>query len=617
MGPRFGSENYTNSAYSAAVLRSDRGLSSGGIRLSAFPLAAETIRGLPGFNPASGGIGFSVARASIASTQPMMNRREIVMRLRPFVVVVGVGGLLLCGRVSAAGLDPHAAARRVDELLASERFGGSKGAPHDAVPLADEQTYLRRVSLDLTGHPPTPEETTAFALDTSPVKRTLTVDRLLADPRFGENWARYWRDVILARRTEERALLVAPALVAFLSDALNHHPHWDRIAQRFITARGDVREQGATAIFMAQMANADDSTAEISRIFLGIQIQCAQCHNHPTDRWKREQFHELAAFFPRIALQPLKQGEQRSFAVVSMDRERPNKKDKPRAGHLEPHMPDLNHPDREGKLMKPVFFVTGQTLPVGTPDAERREAIAQWITGHGDRWFAKAFVNRMWAELVGHGFYEPVDDIGPDRSCAAPHTLDYLADHFANNQYDIKWLFRVILATEAYQRESRSRFESEQAPFAASCPQRLRGDQLFNSLTEVLGIGEGPVPADNPRAAMAGPRGRVNLTFGYDPSSRRDEVAGSIPQALFLMNAPELGRALKGHDPATSLGRLLAQTPDNEFVVEELYLRSLAREPTQTEMQTCLDHLRTANRVEAFEDILWSLINSTEFLNRN
>ena len=203
--------------------------------------------------------------------------------------------------------------------------------------------------------------------------------------------------------------------------------------------------------------------------------------------------------------------------------------------------------------MKPVFFVTGQTLPVGTPDVERREAIAQWITGHGDRWFAKAFVNRMWAELVGHGFYEPVDDIGPDRSCAAPHTLDYLAEHFANNQYDIKWLFRVILATEAYQRESRSRFESEQAPFAASCPQRLRGDQLFNSLTEVLGIGEGPVPADNPRAAMAGPRGRQpHVWVRSQLASRRS--GGLNSAGVVLDECPRIGAHAQGPRPRDFVG---------------------------------------------------------------
>ncbi len=536
------------------------------------------------------------------------------------LAMIGAAVLFLAQRGAASGLDPYSAAKHVDEQLSKEFFGAAEGAAHDVTARADDQTFLRRLSLDLTGHPPTPEEITVFGLDSSPEKRSAAAERLLKNPQFGENWARYWRDVILYRRSEDRAMLVGPTVVAMLSKAFNHDPHWDKIARKFITATGDVREEGATAIIMAQMGNTEDTTAEVSRIFLGIQIQCAQCHNHPTDRWKREQFHQLAAFFPRIAVRPVKQGEERSFAVVSMDRERgkPNKVAKG-GGHLEHHMPDLNHPDEEGKLMRPVFFVTGQKLDVGTPDGERREKLAEWLTGKGNHWFAKAFVNRMWSELVGHGFYEPVDDLGPDRKGSAPHTLDYLAEQFATSHYDIKWLFRVITATEAYQRQSRSRYDSLEAPLAANCPQRLRGDQLYNSLIEVLGIDENAQPPnrDNYRAILAGPRGRLNATFGYDPSGRRDEVAGSIPQALLLMNAPELNRALTGQQPNSSLGKLLATVTDDKVVVEELYLRCLAREPKQTELQTCLDHLHTTGqRAEAFEDIMWSLINSTEFLNR-
>jgi hypothetical protein len=540
---------------------------------------------------------------------------------RRTILIVVLCLLVLAGRSTAFGLDPREAGKHADELLSKEMFGGSEGVSHDPLPRADDQTFLRRVSLDLIGHPPTAEEITAFSLDTAPDKRAKAVERLLANERFGENWARYWRDVIFYRRSEDRALIAGPAVVKMLSEAFNQDPHWDQIAQRFITATGDVRENGDTAIIMAQMANAEDTTAEISRIFLGIQIQCAQCHHHPTDRWKREQFHELAAFFPRIAVRPLKMGEQRSFEVVSMDRERGKKADKkPNRGSLEHHMPDLKHPDEEGKLMQPVFFVTGQKLPAGMSDHERREKIAGWITSRDDRWFAKAFVNRMWSELVGHGFYEPVDDMGPDRACSAPRTLDYLADHFAANQYDVKWLLRAITATEAYQRQSRSRFESDQAPFASNCPQRLRGDQLFNALIEVLGIDDAALPAQNknPRAALAGPRGQVNLTFGYDPSLRRDEIAGSIPQALFLMNGPALNRALSGRQITTSLGRLLAETTDDQAVVEELYLRCLGREATPTEIKTCLDHAHgLGNRTDAFEDILWALVNATEFLNRH
>jgi hypothetical protein len=521
--------------------------------------------------------------------------------------------------LAAAELEAHSAAKRVDELLSKELFGGSEGQAARPVPQADDPTFLRRASLDLVGAPPSPEEITAFALDTSAGKRAAAIERLLADKRFGDNWGRYWRDVIMYRRTEPRALLAAPALAEFLSESFNGLPHWDQIARAFITASGDVTENGATGLIMAQMAGTEDTTAEISRIFMGIQIQCAQCHNHPTDRWKREQFHELAAFFPRLAMRPVRvEGKRRSFAIVGDDRARGKKANNPRAATVEHYMPDLEHPEEEGKLMTPVFFVTGQKLETGASDGERREKIAQWITDRDNRWFSKAFVNRMWSELVGRGFYEPVDDIGPDRQCSAPQTLDYLSERFAGTGYDVKWLMRTIMATEAYGRESRSRADEARAPFVAACPQRLRGDQLFNALATVL---EMPEPAGREQATYrnpnAGPRGQVNQTFGYDPSVLRDEVVGSIPQALFLMNSPELARAMGGRQRATSLGRLLAEVTDDDDLVGELYLRCLAREPKQAELATCLDHVRaTEDRTEAFEDILWALVNSTEFLNR-
>lgn len=530
-----------------------------------------------------------------------------------------LGSSFLAGPTVAGGLDPQKAAQAVDERLIKEQFGGTATDNHAPAPQADDQTFLRRVSLDLVGHPPTTEELTAFSLDTSPDKRARAVERLLAKPEFGENWARYWRDVIFSRRSEDRALLATNSLVNFLTKSFNEDPHWDKIAHKFITATGDIKEEGATAIIMAQMGNAEDTTAEVSRIFLGIQLQCAQCHNHPTDRWKREQFHELAAFFPRVSVRPVRKGEQRSFAIVSMDKQGKDKAKKPRKGTLEHHMPDLNHPEKEGKLMKPVFFVTGQKLDKGKKDQERRDTLADWITSPSDRWFAKAFANRMWSELVGRGFCEPVDDLGPDRACSAPHTLDYLAEHFATSGYDVKWLMATITATEAYARQSRSRTTSEAAPFTACCTQRLRGDQLFNSLTAALGVDEGPKRPkdDNPRREAGTPRGKLNRTFEYDPSVRRDEVAGSIPQALFLMNAPELNRALNVKQGDTKLGKLLEQESKNDAVVEELYLRCLAREPHAAEVATCLEYVGTVgDRTEAFEDILWSLVNSTEFLNR-
>jgi hypothetical protein len=230
-------------------------------------------------------------------------------------------------------------------------------------------------------------------------------------------------------------------------------------------------------------------------------------------------------------------------------------------------------------------------------------------------------VNRLWSELVGHGFYEPVDDMGPDRQPIAPQAFEALSAGFIESHYDLKWLFRTITATAAYQRESRSRHDEQIAPFAANRPQRLRADQLFNTICGALDIDETalerPGPAGPARYAMAGPRGAVIRTFGYDPSVRRDEVAGSIAQALWLMNAGPVNRALRGHSADTLLGRLLHETSDDKMVLIELYLRALAREARADEIATCQQHIAaTSDRSAAFEDILWALVNSTEFLHR-
>ena len=313
---------------------------------------------------------------------------------------------------------------------------------------------------------------------------------------------------------------------ADLSEPLNKNVPWNDVAEQFITATGDVRENGATAIIMAQEGRTEETTAEVARIFLGMQIQCAQCHDHPYDRWKREDFHELAAFFPRIGVRPVQSATRRSFQVVASDRRmRIPKNDNGNRPMPEHMMPDLEDPSAPGTQMQPKFFLTTAKLPTGTLDVDRREKLALWLTGN--EWFAVAAVNRMWAELVGEGFYEPVDDIGPDREPRAPETMKLLAANFRRSGYDMKWLVETICATEAYQRQSRPRSaEEDHVPFAASVPQPLRADQLYNAVLSALDMND-EEPQEQGRGGggglyrRPGRRGQFNLTFGYDPSEPR------------------------------------------------------------------------------------------------
>ncbi|MFO0791033.1 MAG: DUF1549 domain-containing protein [Pirellulales bacterium] len=539
-----------------------------------------------------------------------------------WVLLTGVG----ISATTAWGAKPGSeeTAREVDRLLAEEVFQpDTKLAPH-----VDDAAFLRRVWLDLVGDIPTPEHITAYVLDPAADKRAKVVDELLANPQYGQNWARYWRDVVLARKIEDRAMIVANPLVTKLTDSFNENKSWAKIATEFITATGNVRENGATAIELAQDGRTEETTAEVSRIFLGIQIQCAQCHDHKTDRWKREQFHEFAAFFPRVAVRPIQSPVERSFEVISDDRPDLGRKlpadAQGRRGRGEHYMPDLQDPTAEGTKMQPKYFLTSAKLPFGSTDAERRGMAAKVIT-HSP-WFATAFVNRIWGELVGEGFYEGIDDIGPDRAPSAPKTVELLSRGFVASGYDVKWLFRTICATEAYQRESRPRREVTGTPFVATVAQPLRSDQLFNAILTALDLSEPESqvnrrgkPAEMKAAygSNATARAGFEVAFGYDPSDPRETVNASIPQALAMMNGVRINVAVRAVKNDTMLGRLLANTKDNSAVVDELYLRTLSREPTEKERGAALEFCKDAtNRSAVFEDLLWALVNSSEFSHR-
>ena len=447
-------------------------------------------------------------------------------------------------------VSPRVAAAHVDQLLGEELFT----AEVELAPLADDATFLRRIELDLVGQIPSVATVKAFLAATSGDKRQRMVSALLDDKRFGDHCAHYWCDVVLYRKIEDSAQRVQQPAIEYLSDAFNDGKGWDKIAKEMITATGRVAENGQTLLVVAQNAQTEELTAEVARIFLGVQIQCAQCHDHPTDRWTREQFHELAAFFPRVALRPEDPGDQTSLAVLVDDqargRQRPNAANG-RRGSPEHIMPDQYDPSQPGTVMRPEFFLTGDWLPTGSRDIVRRNAAADWIVD--SEWFAKAYVNRIWSELVGEGFYNPVDDLGPDRKGVALETLGYLADGFVASGYNAKWLVETIVSTDAYARESRPRRASGEVRFTANIAQPLRPDVLASVLTTALGSESDRVGGSRgARDAMAGPvrahgglPGQLSDAFGYDPSNPRDEVDATIPQALLLMNNPQLNRQLQ------------------------------------------------------------------------
>ena len=494
----------------------------------------------------------------------------------------------------------------LDSLILSA-LGGTQTAE-----IVSDERFLRRVSLDLIGRQPTPADLDAFLADASSNKRANIIDALLATEEFGRNWANYWSDTIAFRVPQpELTFLNYTLLEQWFAEKLNSGATWDAIARDLLTGTGKVAENPAATFVGFHEASPTRLAGETSRIFLGIQIGCAECHDHPFDDWKREQFHELAAFFGRA-----------SAKLPWNDSSKIEVKD---AGKGEYHMPDMADPRKKGEPMKPVFFATGGSMDVGTSDADRRSALAGWITSRDNAWFARAFVNRVWGRLMARGFVEPVDDLtGHLADSVMPDVHRALAESFAAGGYDVKALFRLVLNTQTYQRGELLAAPSDEIAFAASVPQKLSGDQVFDSLVTAIELPNVTPPAVAATNEVRFPpppkstRDLVNDAFGSDPSICKDEVCRTLSQAMLMMNNQQLQAQVNAApDSGTLLAKVLAAESDDRLAFTNLFRRVMARAPTDTEVQIALDHIGKAeSRNVAFEDLLWGLLNSAEFTTR-
>jgi hypothetical protein len=474
-------------------------------------------------------------------------------------------------------------------------------------PAADDGAFFRRACLDLTGKLPAPEEVRAFVADRHADKRARLIDRLLAGEAYAVNWGRYWRDVITYYTPASGNYLRWQLFSDWLVDQFRRNRPWDQVVTAMVTAEGVNDEVAPVNYLTAQFGNPVEIASTTSRVFLGVQIQCAQCHDAKTEPWKREQFHQLVAFFGRAKIIQHKDVDGRGtpYAIEGRD-----------TGQY--RMTDKKHPDRL-IAMRP-RFLTGEAVAMDTPDAARRSALARLLTGPRNPWFARAYVNRMWTALMGWGFYPSVNDVGSG-SPRYPDVLDLLARGWVANGYDARWLFRALANMQVYQRHFQPRPESPGRPVFAVCPHRLRPEQLFEALLKVLGFDENdhtiPAPAPSEAPAVArhtGLRHMVYQAFKIDPSLPEEEVRGTIPQALLMMNSVLVNRFTAAQGK-TFLAGALAKGMSDDDVVTGLYARTLARKPTAEELTICRRYLKkVGNRKEAFEDVYWSLVNSTEFL---
>jgi hypothetical protein len=470
-----------------------------------------------------------------------------------------------------------------------------------------DEAFLRRVTLDLTGKLPTPEEIRRFGADRASDKRERLVERLLGSEAYAVNWARYWRDALTYHTPASANYLRWALFDRWWVEQFRRNRPWDQVVTTLVTASGINDEVAPVNYLTALYGNPVEIAATTSRAFLGVQIQCAQCHDAKTEPWKREQFHGLAAFFGRARLIQHKDVDGRGtpYAIESRADGQYTMTDKRDPEHLIPMRPR---------------FLTGQSLPPESTDAERRQALARLITGPDNPWFARCYVNRMWTALMGWGFYPSVNDLGGEAKPRYPEALDALAKDWVASGHDVRWLFRTITRTEAYQRGLQApEAAGQRAP--AVCPSRLRPEQVFEALQQALGFDENnrkiPAPAPSSSPALqrhTGLRNMVYQAFKVDPSLPMREQQGTIPQVLLMMNSA-LVHVSTAAEGKTVLAELLAGGKSDEEIIAALYERVLARRPTAEERGTCLKYVRkVGDRKEALEDVIWALVNSTEFL---
>ena len=318
---------------------------------------------------------------------------------------------------------------------------------------------------------PSPKEIEAFVANPDPDKRAKQIDCLLQSEAYAVNWARYWRDTLTYHTPASGNYLRWKLFDEWMVDQFRRNRPWGEIVAALVTATGINDECAPVNYLTALYGNPVEIAATTSRVFLGVQLQCAQCHNARTEPWKREQFHELVAFFGRAKIVQHKDvtGRGTPYAIEGREDGQYRMTDKNDAKHL---------------IVMTPRFLTGEAVSLDANDTERRVALAQFLTSPKNPWFAKSYVNRMWTALMGWGFYAGVNDLGSGPAPRYPEVLDELAADWTNTGYDIRWLFRTLANSQVYQRHLQPRTHSELSATIAVCPSRLRPEQIFEALVK-------------------------------------------------------------------------------------------------------------------------------------
>ncbi len=479
---------------------------------------------------------------------------------------------------------------RIDKLI-NDNLADSNIPPSSR---STDSEYLRRVYLDLAGRVPTAEEAKAFLDSKENDKRTKLVDSLLAGKDHARHLADIWQGLLISKNSDARRVQRQP-FTDWIAEQFEKNRPYNETVRAILTAEGPQDTNPATTFWLSQVT-VDRMTDTIGKVFMGSQIQCAQCHNHPFTGWKQEEYWGMAAFSLKVAARPPGNKQTESPVV----------RETPKVVKGRKNLPE------SAKFVDPKFF--GGDKPKVKETQPLRPVLADWLCATDNPFLAKATVNRLWALMFGRGLVHPVDNINDTNPASHPELLDELTSQFQAGGFDLRAMLRSMALSETYQRSSKP-VPGNQDTLAEAYSRMpikvLTPEQLFDSIVTVLGVPE--VPAARRRAQMNtktpnanGPRQQFLALFEGDPDADATEYLAGIPQVLNLMNSPRM-------NTAAAVNRL-TQGLDNAEAIDKLYLATLSRPATEEERQRALKLLKESDKPrQALGDVLWALMNSSAF----
>ncbi|MFO0956208.1 MAG: DUF1549 and DUF1553 domain-containing protein [Isosphaeraceae bacterium] len=513
--------------------------------------------------------------------------------------------MTLAARAAAPAGETPGRLDYIDEMLRAG-WEGAKIAPSKP---ADDAEFVRRAYLDFLGRIPTAQEASVFLENKDKDKRIKLVEYLLADPDYPKNFANQWTVILIGRGRQEREVN-RPALTSWLRRQFGENRPWNEMARELITAKGSNKDNGATNFTLAHMENgAVPITSLTTRVFLGQQIQCTQCHDHPSNDWKQEQFWAINAFYKGVKRRTIK-GVDASGKEVD---DHTDLYDEPADGYAK-----FERRNGELRIAYPAYLDGRKISP--SPDVVRRDELGKFITAEDNIEFPQAFVNRMWFHFMGRGIVHPVDDFGPHNPPSHPELLERLGADFAAYGYDVKALIRWITSSQAYHLTSVAtpQNEKDEALFSHMALKPMNPEQLFDSLLVATAAHKTGSGDDMDRKRDQWLRQFV-FTFGNDEGEENTSFQGTIPQALMMMNGELMNNAT-----GPKAGTFIAQTIEEaqrqrrspeQFALNRIYLAALSRLPSRDETARLSKMSAGYPDTAMFlRDVFWALLNSNEFV---